>query len=475
MLVGPALAAIVLISRLMSASRHVRGRLLVSAFFFGVYALGGAAIRYGALTPQMQGQLAVVQPLVFAFGVLNAVIALALNPWKIDRVPDRFPTIVQDAIVISLFAVAAVFILQDRIFATTAVGAVVIGFALQDTLGNLFAGLAIQIEKPFRVGHWVSVAGAEGLVSEITWRAAKLRTKAGTFVVVPNSTLAKETIVNYSEPELETRLTVDVGVSYDARPNDVKAAILAAVAAEPLVDGHRRPEVFIMDFGPSAIVYQTWLWTTHYEHDDLIRDRVRSSIYYAFKRQNISIPFPIQIELGGEALVPPPPDLAPALSALAAVPIFAGLNDAQREGLARSARFAVYAAGEPIIREGDEGTSMFVVVQGEMIVKLATGQDVARTRPGGFFGEMSLLTGAPRSATVVAAVDSHVLEITGDAFRAFVYANPAVLEQIGAAVAARQAELAARRAEGTPLAAPEPAATLIARIRRFLSRPAHRP
>ena len=94
-------------------------------------------------------------------------------------------------------------ILQERIFATTAVGAVVIGFALQDTLGNLFAGLAIQIEKPFRVGHWVRVADTDGQVSEITWRATKVRTKAGNFVIVPNSTLSNDTIINYSEPTAE--------------------------------------------------------------------------------------------------------------------------------------------------------------------------------------------------------------------------------------------------------------------------------
>ncbi len=146
----------------------------------------------------------VLQPL-FALALINAVVALAINPWRSDRVPDRFPKIVQDTIVIVLFGVAATLILQEKILATTAVGAVVLGFALQDTLGNLFAGLAIQIEKPFRVGHWVNLAGKDGLVSEITWRATKIRTRAGNFVVVPNSTLSRETITNYSEPSRRYR------------------------------------------------------------------------------------------------------------------------------------------------------------------------------------------------------------------------------------------------------------------------------
>src|SRR6266487_2463789 len=111
------------------------------------------------------------------------------------------------------FALAAILFMQEKILATTAVGAVVLGFALQDTLGNLFAGLAIQIEKPFRVGHWVTIGGTDGVVCEVTWRATKLRTKQGNFVVVPNSTVSKETITNYSEPTRDTRIEIQVGVS----------------------------------------------------------------------------------------------------------------------------------------------------------------------------------------------------------------------------------------------------------------------
>ena len=97
-----------------------------------------------------------------AFAVVNLVVALTLNPWRADRLPDRFPAIVQDTLLILLFGTVATLILRDRILATTAVGAVVLGFALQDTLGNLFAGLAIQVERPFRVGDWVMVGGLKG-------------------------------------------------------------------------------------------------------------------------------------------------------------------------------------------------------------------------------------------------------------------------------------------------------------------------
>src|ERR1700759_4960222 len=175
MTLGLALSVAALALRATTPNRHVRGRLLVSSLAFVLYAGVAAAIRYGLFSPDLARAIAaaqpLVQPLVLAFGAIVALVALTVNPWREDRLPERFPTIVQDSIVILLFALAATPGPQAPIFAATAVSAVVIGFALQDTLGNLFAGLAIQIEKPFRVGHWVRIAEVDGLVSEITWRA----------------------------------------------------------------------------------------------------------------------------------------------------------------------------------------------------------------------------------------------------------------------------------------------------------------
>src|SRR5262245_43333834 len=129
-------------------NRHVRNRLWVSAFAFGIYAALAAAGRYQLLTPGMQQQVSIIQPLLLVFAGINALVAVIINPWRVHRLPDRFPTIVQDAIVIGLFGLGATMILQEKVFAATAVGAVVIGFALQNTLGSLFADLALQIEEP---------------------------------------------------------------------------------------------------------------------------------------------------------------------------------------------------------------------------------------------------------------------------------------------------------------------------------------
>ena len=100
----------------------------------------------------LPGQLGSLANLLLALGLVSLVVVLVINPWRVDRVPERFPNIVQDAIIIALFAVVGTALMKEKFLTTSAVGAVVIGFALQDTLGNMFAGLAIQVEKPFRSG-----------------------------------------------------------------------------------------------------------------------------------------------------------------------------------------------------------------------------------------------------------------------------------------------------------------------------------
>ena len=148
--------------RAVSVNRLVRSRLIVSAGLFGAYAIAGALAAYAPLPAGVAPQIRTFNPLLLALGFSILLIVAAVNPWREDRLPDRFPTIVQDALVIALFALIATLFMQEKILATTAVGAVVIGFALQDTLGNLFSGLAIQVEKPFRVGHGSRSAAPTG-------------------------------------------------------------------------------------------------------------------------------------------------------------------------------------------------------------------------------------------------------------------------------------------------------------------------
>jgi small-conductance mechanosensitive channel len=223
-----ALAATLVLSGL-TLNQFVRRKLALSSVLLAGY-LGIQLVLALNLDPDLRANLIAVGRLAYAAAIINALVVVFINPLRVDRVPDRFPTILQDFIVIGLLLVVATFVFHDKLLTTSAVSAVVIGFALQDTLGNAFAGLAIQSEKPFNIGHWIRVGDFEGRVAEVTWRATKLRTKTGNFVVVPNNIVSKEAITNYSEPAAPTRLEVEIGASYLAAPNVVKSAIAEALS-----------------------------------------------------------------------------------------------------------------------------------------------------------------------------------------------------------------------------------------------------
>ena len=451
-------------------NRYIRARLRFSLWLLLACIGLEVAVAQGLGDLQLLAGLA---RLAFVLATINLFISVLANPWRESRPSERFPAILQDVALITVFAIVAV-VMNEELLTTSAVGAVVVGFALQDTLGNLFSGLAIQIEKPYRVGQWIAIGDREGQVQEITWRATKLLTKAGQFLIVPNGIMSKEAILNYSEPTLPTRLTIEVGVSYLTPPNTARAAILEALEHCPLVLNTPPPSVLLHDFGASALIYHVWFWVGDYALELEARDQVRTTIWYTFRRRNIEIPYPIQIEYSKEELpLRSEGDVLAAAAQLGAIDLFATLPQETRLGLSRTAAEHMFAAGEPIVRQGESGSSMYVMLSGRARVVLEPGgQEVATIERGGFFGEMSLLTGEPRTATVRALDDARVLEITAERFREVALDRPGLLEHISTVVAERRIGLdqarAAAASAGSVATAPR---TLLGRIQKFLRLP----
>jgi len=460
----------------LTVNRLVKRKLKLSIFLLTAYVALHVVLLvrpdlFGApLSPADLGSpIRPFERLALTASVINLLVIALINPLRTDRVRERFPAIVQDAIVIAVLLVVATFVFKEQLLTTSAVGAVVVGFALQDTLGNAFAGLALQSERPFSVGHWIRVGEFEGRVAEITWRATKLRTKAGNFIVVPNNIIAKEAITNYSEPVLPTRLQIEVGASYAASPAAVKEAMLEAMSHSEYVLKAPAPDVLLGSFDASSINYQARFWVNDYEVDELAKDQVRVAIYYAFNRRGIEIPFPIQVEYSREW---PAADAAALHSdrerILRGVDLFASLDDKQRAQIAAATVVKTFGDGEAIVRQGEPGGSMYVLASGKVSVVIEPDRrQVATIEKGGYFGEMSLLTGEPRSATVVARGETVVLELNADVFRNLGVESPHAIEAVGLAAVARRAELDRVRAAGKVAVADAPE-TLIARMKKFL-------
>jgi small-conductance mechanosensitive channel/CRP-like cAMP-binding protein len=471
------LAALVVLAlafavRALTHNRVIRGRVRLTMVLTAVFIAIDLVLAAPTLVrPETRPIATSIAQLIFALAVIHFLVLVLVNPLREDRVPERFPTIVQDVIVFVLFALMATMVMEEKFLTTSAVGAVVAGLALQDTLGNLVSGLAIQVEKPFQLGHWISMGEWEGEVVEITWRAVKVRTRQGNQVIIPNSELSKSAIINYSEPAAPTRVHIDVGTSYDDPPNGVKAAILEVLDRESLVLKAPAPMVHLTEFAGSSINYRAHFWIERYAMEDVARDRVRSALYYTLKRRGISIPFPVQVEYSAE-LPPPGPNAAAqtrARAMLAGTDLFGLLSDEERRGLAEVSPIHAFGAGESIVRQGDEGRSAYVVCKGRVRVSLDPGDaELATLEPGAYFGEMSLLTGEPRTATVRAVGDCEVMEVASDQFRRFVLERPSVIERIGSVVAERRAGLAKARSSTAQAPAHESTHSLIQRVRRFL-------
>ncbi len=305
----------------------------------------------------------------------------------------------------------------------------------------------------------------------MTWRATKLRTKDGQFLIIPNSVIAKEPVLNHSEPTAPTRLEVEVGASYLSPPNEVKRAILGAIDNAPLALKVPAPQAAVTDFGASAITYTALFWIEDYvdgpgrprpgAHQHLVR------LPPAQHRDSVADPGPLPPRRAARAH--PTLDVELAESRLGSVDIFNTLTPEMRRSLAVAAQDHLFAAGEAIVQQDAPGDSMFVVLSGRARVVLEpSGKEVAVIPAGGFFGEMSMLTGDPRGASVRALDDARVLEISAATFRTLIVADPELLPHISDVVSSRRAGLEEAKASAAATQVDQPRETLLSRIQRFL-------
>jgi small-conductance mechanosensitive channel len=336
---------------------HIRRKLrisillLIAAFAYDLAFGGGQASRVGQI--------------LSALAVINAAAALIFNPFREERISDRYPRIVQDAVVVGSFVLIATYIAPDRLFATSAIGGLVLGLALQDTLGNLFAGLAIQVEKPFRVGDWVTAAKYEGRVIEVTWRATKIRNNAGNYVIIPNSLLSKETLVNFSQPSPIQRVDHTIGLSYGAAPNLVKSVIGATYSAIPEILQEPRPDVLLKQYADFSINYWCRFWIADFSRKEVILDKFTTLLYYRLKRAGLEVPFPIRdIRVAEKGSSPDGQPVDTSLAFLEKVELFRNLSEEHRRAIAGATEPVTFAAGERIIRQAEPGDSMFVIRKG---------------------------------------------------------------------------------------------------------------
>lgn len=354
------------------------------------------------------------------------------------------------AFALALLAIVS-FVFQfpiSALFATSSIVAVVLGFALQSTLMDLMSGIALHFEKPFSVGQWITVGeignsalgGRSGFVVEMNWRATRLRLKSGDLVVYPNSMLTRSRIVNYTAPTPLHRAVVEIKLDNDESPAHATEVLRAAAMSAEGVLRQPRPKAVVTAFGDWSITYRVSFWIDDFAEEKDVTNGVYTAIWNHLSWAGLSRPIPRSAVSYERAR--PGDERADLARLLGRMSVFAPLTESERVHLAGELRAIYVPHGTRLIAQGDLGRSLFIVREGIFgIIASADGHErqVAELHPGEYFGEASLLTGAPRNASVDATTDAAVFELDKDAVAALLLERSEVADELARALAEREA------------------------------------
>lgn len=410
----------------------------------------------------------------------------------LPRMRLHAPLIVQD-VVVGLGMVAASVTVLSRagvnlsgLIATSAVFTAMLGFSLQDVIGNIAGGLALQVDNSIEVGDWIKVGDVTGKVVEIRWRHTAIETRNWETVLIPNTVMTKSNVSilgrRRGQPQLWRRW-VYFNVDFRFQPGDVINVVQGAVRAAQIerMAKEPAPNCVLMDMTDTYGKYAVRYWLNDLAADDPTDSEVRACVYFALQRADMKLALPahaifVTEETSDRAQIKTQRQLARRKTLLEKLPLFQGLTDQERDELAQHMKYAPFAKGETMTRQGAEAHWLYLVEDGTATVRLTDGQhdrEVAQLKGPCFFGEMSLLTGDPRAATVVSNSEVECFRLDKSAVQAISQKRPKVMEEMAKVLAERKVELAAAREGLSADAARERAAheanALLVRIKSFFA------
>jgi len=342
--------------------------------------------------------------------------------------------------------------------ATSALLTAILGLAFQGVLSNIVSGISLHFTKSFEKGHWLDVGGHEGVVVDTNWRETRLFDRQFNTVVLPNTKMADEKIINFSLPDRKTALLLPLKVGFSADPALVFSALREAALESPKTLNSPAPVIQIHGYDDLGADYKIKFWITDYAQKYPILADVSQRIWYKFKRCGIEIPLPLGDKVG-EVMRTVFEREAVKLKESEQAEIFNALKNATllRDGAegellvedGQIAKFANlvtkhrYAAGEVLFRQGEPGETCYIVVKGVIRGEIAYEEkgkpytSKFQVEKGAVFGEMSLFTGMPRTATGIIEETAELIEINADVFGKLLEKNPTLAETIAEMVSRR--------------------------------------
>ena len=449
-------------------------------------AVAGITVALTALRVDTTDALRHINYSAVALGLAAAFVVTRLLDVAVFDVGSRLrgrtppPALLRQIVSIIVFGMALAFVFKRTMAAdlgafltTSAIITAVVGLALQDTLGNLFAGLALAMEKTVQVGDMVRSGETIGIVDQLSWRAIKLRALNGNLLLIPNSVAGRDRLEIYPRPGPPVARTACVGLDYDVPPAVAREALEAAARHLPGLAEFPAPRAYLKTLDEYAVRYELRYWLADYARMLEIDSQVNERLWYALERAGLPIAFPLHRQHQYNAGPLLRPSRADAVAAtIAGLELFQALSSAELQIITAGALERRYTEGETIVREGDPGSSMFLIQAGLCGVTghggLEDSQRLAQLEPGMAFGEIALLTGEARTATVRALVETTLVEIRKETLAPILESNPALVEKLDATMRGRLRHAAdifdATREEMQRAEVQEP---LAERIRRF--------
>jgi small-conductance mechanosensitive channel/CRP-like cAMP-binding protein len=451
-------------------------------------------------------QVKKIFPYVFGIGIwmslaylINRLLSIIVWQPLNRRVP--VPRLLRDVTALIIYGLAVTGVVGvvfkqpiEPFWAASGVGALVLGLALRNIIVDIFIGLAVNFDRAFEIGDCIMLAGGpSGRVMELNWRTTRLLTNEGNMVVIPNGKLGELIVTNFSRPEPTGEFELSLFLDFDLpseRALRVLNAAMHSVAGKAGILENPPPSVRIRGIGLQGVEYKIKYYLDPRQagpgglaFDELkAPSRAQHEVWKAVLDQ---------LNHAGFQPATPKQDVFHAarpqrqldshshedrVAILGRVELFESLTVPERAELSRQMQERLFMAGDTVIQKGDHGESMFILCEGLLEVRIALHDDeepsrVARLQAGMFFGEMSALTGEPRSAMVVAVTDALVFEISKDAIASLIHSRHELAEKIAEAVAARKLRNSQAVAQaGTPARAAEETSLtsqLLSRMRSF--------
>lgn len=241
------------------------------------------------------------------------LVGLALE--RVGRKRRQVPKLLLELVSAALFitaTIATVMLVIGQSWSGAIAGSglviAVIGFALRGTLADVFAGIAVGIEAPYRIGDWVSINDqTRGRVIEIGWRTTRLFTRNDTYVILPNSQIAQQALTNYSAPKRKYRAQVEVVLSHDLPIASARELLTNAAARSPIIVNEPKPDVRVASYDMEGIRYHVRFWVPSFADDVDCRDAIFGQIDAALREGGLGLPA-AGLRVSGEQADRPTPE-----------------------------------------------------------------------------------------------------------------------------------------------------------------------